>query len=211
MILYDYFRSSAGYRVRIALALKGLVIERRPIHLLRDGGEQKQNSYRRKNPQGLVPALELDDGTILTQSLAIIDYLDAIEPEPRLIPDDPTLAAKARAVALAIACDVHPLANLRVTRYLSEELKLDEKSCDAWRRHWMAEGLAAIETLIAPAPFCFGAQPTIADVCLVPQIFNARRFGLALEKMPNILAVDAACARLPAFRAAHPSAQSDAE
>ncbi len=211
MILYDYFRSSAGYRVRIALALKSLAAERRPIHLLRAGGEQKQNDYRRKNPQGLVPALELADGTVLTQSLAIIDYLDAIEPEPRLTPQDPIVAAKARAVALAIACDIHPLANLRVTRYLTAELKLDDAACAAWRLHWMTEGLAAIEKLIAPAPFCFGAQPTIADVCLVPQIYNARRFCLPLDDMPKILSVDAACAQLPAFRAAHPSVQRDAE
>lgn len=212
MILYDYFRSSAAYRVRIAIELKGLTALRRPVHLLRGGGEQRRPDYLAKNPQALVPALELDDGTVLTQSLAIIEYLETLRPEPRLIPADPILAARVRAVALAIACDIHPLNNLRVTDYLGSELEQSQYSIDAWRRHWILKGgLETVERMIAPAPFCFGASPTLADVFLVPQLFSARRFATPLEHLPNILAVEAACAELPAFRAAHPSMQADAE
>lgn len=207
MRLYGYFRSSAAYRVRIALALKGLAYDQVPVHLLR--GEQRQPEYLLKNPQGLVPTLELDDGTLLTQSLAIIEYLDALKPEPRLIPKEPLLAARVRAVALAIACDVHPLGNRRVLDYLDTELKQDSDEIEAWIRHWILAGLEAIEKLIASGPFCFGTSPTLADICLVPQIFNARRFSVPLEPFPRILAVDAACAELPAFRAAHPWQQAD--
>lgn len=209
MILYDYWRSSAAYRVRIALALKGLVVERRFVHL-RDGA-QKRPDYRQKNPQGLVPTLELDDGRVLTQSLAIIDYLDKIAPNPTLSPADAVIAARARAVALAIACDIHPLANLRVTDYLRDELKLDERAVAAWRRHWIGSGLEAIEATIAPAPFCFGSAPTIADVCLAPQVFSAERFGVSLEPYPKIRDVAAACAAHSAFAGAHPFKQPDAE
>lgn len=212
MILYDYFRSSAAYRVRIALELKGFSVERRYIHLLRDGGEQLKPDYRARNPQQLVPALELDDGAMLTQSLAIIDYLDALKPHPCLTPDDPRLAAKARAIALTIACDIHPLTNLRVANYLGAEMKQTQAAIDEWRRHWFLNGgLEAIEQLIEPAPFCFGAAPSIADICLVPQLFAARRFSTPLAHLPKILAVDSACATLPAFQTAHPSKQADAE
>jgi maleylacetoacetate isomerase len=176
MLLHDYFRSSAAFRVRIALALKGLSPERRFVNLLRDGGEQKLPAYRAKNPQALVPTLELDDGTALTQSLAIIEYLDTVQPQPRLIPQEPVLAAKARAVALAVACDIHPLGNLRVIHYLQANLALDETGVAAWRSHWIREGLAAVEKLIEPGPFCFGATPTIADIALAPQAFNALLF-----------------------------------
>lgn len=210
MRLYGYFRSSAAYRVRIALALKGLAYDQVPVHLLR--GEQMRPEYLLKNPQGLVPTLELDDGTLLIQSLAIIEYLDALKPEPRLIPKEPLLAARVRAVALAIACDIHPLGNRRVLDYLETELKQDRGEVEAWIRHWILVGLEAIEQLIAPgplAPFCFGASPTLADICLVPQIFSARRFSVPLESLPRILAVDAACAELAAFRAARPSQQPD--
>jgi len=210
MVLYDYFRSSAAYRLRIALALKGLSVERRFVNLLKDGGAQKSEAYRRINPQALVPALELDDGTVLTQSLAIIEYLDALQPEPRLIPADPVLAAKARAVALAIACDIHPLGNLRVLSYLQNELALGEEAVAAWRERWVCEGLAAIERLIAPAPFTFGAEPTIADICLAPQLFYAARYAISLEPFPRVRAVGEACDAHPAFRAAHPSSQPDA-
>lgn len=209
MKLYDYFRSSAGYRVRIALNLKGLEVERAPVHLAK--GEQATPEFLAKNPQGLAPALELDDGTVLTQSLAIIDYLDAVHPKPRLVPAAPLLAAKARAVALAIACDIHPLNNLRVQNYLEAELRQPRAAIEAWIRHWILKGgLEAVESMIAPGPFCFGTAPSIADVCLIPQLYNARRFLTPLEHLPKILAVEAACAEHPAFRAAHPSLQSDA-
>lgn len=210
MLLYDYFRSSAAYRVRIALALKGISVERRFIHLLRDGGEQKQAAYRAKNPQGLVPALELDDGTVLTQSLAIIDYLETLEPEPRFVPADPVRAARVRAAALAIACDTHPLGNLRVVSYLQEELGQSESAALQWRRHWVRLGLEAVEALIEPAPFCFSAAPTLADICLAPQLFYAHRFGVGLDAYPKIRAVGDVCAAHPAFLAAHPATQPDA-
>jgi maleylpyruvate isomerase len=209
MRLYGYFRSSASYRVRIALNLKNLPVECAPVHLLR--GEQTRAEFLANNPQGLVPVLELDDGTFLTQSLAIIEYLDALNPDPRLIPPDAVLAAKVRAVALAIACDIHPLNNLRVLDYLKVELRLGREEVGAWARHWLlGGGLDPVEQMIEPAPFCFGASPTLADVCLIPQLFNARRFAAPLDHLPKIRAVEAACATLPAFCAAHPSRQSDA-
>jgi maleylpyruvate isomerase len=214
MILYDYFRSSAAYRVRIALELKEIVVEHHQVHLLR--GEQSQPSYLARNPQALVPALELGDGTVLTQSLAIIEYLETLWPEPRLIPADPVLAARVRAVALAIACDIHPLNNPRVVGYLEAELNPPKEGVDAWRRHWLLNGLEAVEKLIAPkgslmGPFCFGKAVTLADACLIPQLYSARRFDTPLDHLPRILAVEAACADLPAFRAAHPSRQTDAQ
>lgn len=211
MLLYDYFRSSAAFRVRIALALKGIAVERRFVHLLRGGGEQKQPDYLRRNPQGLVPALELDDGVVLTQSLAIIEYLEALKPEPRLIPDDPLCAAQARAAALAIACDTHPLGNLRVVSYLETELHQGHDVIVKWRTHWATLGLAALEGLIRPAPFCFGREPNIADICLAPHVFYAARFGVPLDAFPKVRAVAAACAQHPAFVAAHPAAQPDAD
>lgn len=210
MVLYDYFRSSAAFRVRIALALKGISVERRFVHLLRDGGEQKQPAYLSRNPQGLVPALELDDGTVVTQSLAIIEYLEALQPEPRLIPADPVRAAQARAAALVVACDMHPLGNLRVLAYLQKELGQNAGAVETWRSHWVTLGFAALETLIRPDPFCFGPAPTIADICLAPQVFNAERFGVDLSAFPKVRAVAAACGEHPAFRAAHPAAQPDA-
>lgn len=210
MILCDYFRSSAAYRVRIALELKELKVERRPVSLLR--AEHRNPAYLVRNPQGLVPALALDDGVVLTQSLAIIFYLEKLRPTPALIPQDPELAAKAWAAALAIACDTHPLVNLRVVNYLRDEMKAPDASLDEWRRHWILEGgLAAVEKMIEPAPFCFGSAPTLADICLIPQLYSARRFETPLDHLPRILAVEAACSELPAFRAAHPSNQIDAE
>ncbi|MFY9629240.1 MAG: maleylacetoacetate isomerase [Methylocystis sp.] len=212
MILYDYFRSSAAYRVRIALELKSIAVEHRPVHLLRCGGKQFSADYIAKNPQALIPTLELDDGTILTQSLAIIEYFEALQPSPPLIPADPILAARTRAVSLAIACDIHPLNNLRVATYLNAELKALPADIDAWRHHWILKGgLEAVERLIAPAPFCFGQSPTLADVCLIPQLYSARRFYTPLDGLPGILEVEAACAKIPAFQAAHPSRQADAE
>ncbi len=210
MRLYDYFRSSAAYRVRIALELKGLEVEHIPVHLAR--GEQKRPEFTAKNPQGLAPALELDDGSILTQSLAIIEYLDATRPEPRLIPADPLLAARVRAVALAIACDIHPLNNTRVQAYLQTELGQSRETVDEWIHHWaLTGGLEAVERLIDPAPYCFGPAPSLADVVLIPQLFAARRFATPLDHLPKILAVEALCADHPAFQAAHPSRQADAE
>lgn len=211
MILYDYYRSSAAYRVRIALELKGLKAEHRPVHLLRAGGEQTLPAYLAKNPQALVPALELDDGVVLTQSLAIIDYLESVHPTPPLIPRDPILAAKSRAVALAIACDIHPLTNLRVGNFLADELKVAPDAIESWRRHWILEGLQALEKLVAPCPFCFSAEPTLADICLVPQLFSARRFAAPLDHLPRLLTVEAACLELTAFQRAHPAQQADAE
>jgi len=211
MILYDYYRSSAAYRVRIALELKGLTVEHRPVHLLRAGGEQSLPAYLAKNPQALVPALELDDGVLLTQSLAIIEYLESVHPSPPLIPHDPVLAAKSRAIALAIACDIHPLTNLRVGNFLADELKVAPDSIESWRRHWILEGLQAIEKLLEPSPFCFSAEPTLADVCLVPQLFSARRFAAPLDHLPRLLAVESACLELAAFQRAHPARQADAE
>jgi maleylacetoacetate isomerase len=211
MKLYTYFRSSAAYRVRIALNLKGIAVDMVPVHLVKDGGEQSKPDYLLKNPQGLVPALELDDGTVLTQSLAIIEYLEQIKPMPRLVPPDPVMAAKVRAVALAIACDTHPLNNLRVMSYLKGPLGHGQPEVDAWYRYWiLGGGLQAVERLITGIPFCFGAAPTLADVVLVPQVFNARRFDVALDHLPKILAADAACARLDAFARAHPTQQADA-
>ena len=209
MILYDYYRSSAAYRVRIAIALKGLVVERRRVHLLLR--EQRDPGYRAKSPLGIVPTLELDDGTLITQSLAIIDYLDALKPEPPLLPRDAALAAQARAVALTIACEIHPLANLRVIEALQGEFGARDDQIAAWRRRWIAQGLTAVEALIAPGPFAFGAAPSLADICLIPQVYNARRFDISLEACPRILAVEAACAAHPAFMKARPEAQPDAE
>lgn len=209
MILYDYYRSSAAYRVRIAIALKNLFVERRPVHLLR--GEQRDPGYRAKSPLAIVPTLQLDDGRLITQSLAIVDYLDALKPEPPLLPRDAVLAAQARAAALTIACEIHPLANLRVIEALQGEFGASDDQIAAWRRRWIGEGLTAVEALIAPDPFAFGAAPSLADICLVPQVYNARRFDVSLDDCPRIVAVEAACAAHPAFIEARPEAQPDAE
>jgi maleylacetoacetate isomerase len=212
MKLYGYFRSSAAYRVRIALALKGIDVEQVAIHLVKEGGRQLKPEYLARNPQGLVPALELDDGTVLTQSLAIIDYLEAVAPEPRLVPQDPVRAAQIRAVALAIACEIHPLNNLRVLNYLKGPLGRPQDEVDAWYRHWILKGgLEAVEALIEGAPFCFGDRPSLADICLIPQVFNARRYKINISHLEKIEAVDRHCKELPAFKAAHPAQQPDAE
>jgi maleylacetoacetate isomerase len=202
-ILYDYFRSSAAYRVRIALNLKGVAYESQSINLV--DGAQKHADYRALNPQGLVPALEID-GKLLTQSLAIMDYLDARYPQPRFVPEDAADRAHVLAMALTIACDIHPLNNLRVLKYLSGPLGIAETERNAWYAHWISEGLAALEALAAPRAgnFLFGNAPTMADVLLVPQLFNARRFDVPLEEFPTLLRADGNAARLEAFAAAHP-------
>jgi maleylpyruvate isomerase len=209
--LYSYFRSSAAYRVRIALNLKGLLYEMDFVHLTKDGGRQHSAEFNAVNPAKLVPALRLDGGDVLTQSLAIIDYLDETHPQPPLLPLDPVQRAKVRAVALTIACDIHPIDNLRVLQYLKRTLKHEQSDIDAWYHHWIIQGFNAIEAAIAPGPYCFGAQVTLADVCLVPQVFNARRLKVPLEAFPKIVAVESACLKLAAFDKARPENQPDAE
>jgi maleylpyruvate isomerase len=214
MKLFTYFRSSAAYRVRIALNLKALPYEAVPVHLLRDGGEQLGEAYRKVNPGALLPALE-DDGVLLTQSMAIIEYLEETHPAAALLPADPAGRARVRALAMDIACDTHPLSNLRVLKYLVRTLKLDEAAKLEWIRHWMQQGLATFEAHLArdaaTGRFCHGDTPTLADCCLVPQVFNAERFEVDLAPYPNIVRISANCAALPAFQAAHPSQQPDAE
>lgn len=212
MIVHGFFRSSAAYRLRIALNLKGLSPEFRPVHLRR--GDQRADAYVALNPQGLVPALETDDGSVLTQSLAIIEWLEETQPGPPLLPADPLGRAHARAFALVIACDVHPLQNLRVLRFLKKEFGQDQAGLDAWCRHWIAPGLAACEALLARAPaadFAFGDTPGLAEIVLVPQMYSADNFGLDLAPYPRLRALRDRCADLPAFAAAHPSRQPDAE
>ncbi len=211
MKLYSYFRSSAAYRVRIALNLKGLPYEMDFVHLTKDGGRQHSAEFNAINPAKLVPALRLDSGDVLTQSLAIIDYLDETHPQPPLLPVDPVQRAKVRAVALTIACDIHPIDNLRVLQYLKRTLKHEQSDIDAWYHHWIIQGFNAIEAAIAPGPYCFGAQVTLADICLVPQVFNARRLNVPLEAFPKIVAVESACLKLAAFDKARPENQPDAE
>ncbi len=211
MKLYSYFRSSAAYRARIALNLKGLPYDMESIHLTRGGGRQHSPEYRAVNPQGRVPALRLDDGDVLIQSLAIIEYLDEIHPEPPLLPAGPVARAHVRAIAHAIACDIHPLNNTSPLFYLKNQLKHDQAEINTWYAHWVTVGFEAVEALLRPGPYAFGDQVTLADVCLVPQVANARRFNVPLDGFPNIVAVDAACLKLPAFDKARPENQPDAE
>jgi maleylpyruvate isomerase len=209
--LYSYFRSSAAYRVRIALNLKGLRYEILPVHLTKDGGHQRRPEFRSVNPQMRVPVLEISARDVLTQSLAIIEYLEETHPQPPLLPRDPVERAKIRALAQAIACDIHPLNNTSVLQYLKRTLEHDQATIDSWYAHWITSGFEAIEAMLAPGPYAFGAQVTIADLCVVPQVANARRFKVPLEKFPRIAAVDAACQKLPAFEQARPENQPDAE
>lgn len=209
MILHGYFRSSAAWRVRIALNLKGLAAEPAYQHLRR--GEQRSPEYLRINPQGLLPSLVLDDGTVLTQSLAICEYLDEVHPKPALLPDDPVVRARVRAFAQVIACDVHPLQNLKILKALEARSQTPEET-HAWAREIITGGFDALETLVSgqSRPFAFGDQPSLTDVCLVPQMANARRFGVDL-RWPRLLAIEAACSGLPAFSEAHSDHQPDAE
>jgi maleylpyruvate isomerase len=211
MILYDYFRSSAAFRVRIALNLKGLEAERHFVHLRK--GEQRGAQFLGKNPQGLLPVLEAD-GATLTQSLAIIEYLEEKYPQPPLLPRGAADRAWVRAMALSIACDIHPLNNTRVLKYLDRVLGLEEAKRNEWYRHWVGEGFIALESQLAAratGAFCLGDAPTVADVCLVPQVANARRLDMALDPFPRIRAIDAACLALPAFDRARPENNPDAE
>lgn len=211
MKLYSYFRSSAAYRVRIALNLKGLPYEMESIHLTKDGGRQFSDAFRAINPQMRVPALQLSGGEVLTQSLAIIDYLDEVYPDPPLLPAEALDRARVRAAAQVVACDIHPLNNLVALRYLKRNLNQEQAAIDAWYHHWVIEGFKALEQMITPGPYCFGSHVTLADVCLVPQVFNARRLKVPLDAFPKIVAIETACLKLPAFDKARPENQPDAE
>ena len=211
MKLYSYFRSSAAYRARIALNLKGLDYEIVPIHLVKDGGQHKRADYRAINPQMRVPALRLPNSDVLIQSLAIIEYLEEIAPKPALLPADPVTRAHARAIALIVACDIHPLNNSGTLAYVRGPLEQQDHAVNAWYSHWIVTGLEAIETMIAPGPYAFGGQVTVADLCIVPQLANARRFNVPIQQFPRLLGVEAACQQLEAFERARPERQPDAE
>jgi maleylacetoacetate isomerase len=211
--LYDYFRSSAAYRVRIALNVKGIAPERAFVHLRR--GAQRDAGYLDLNPEGLVPLVVTDDGAALSQSVAIIEWLEETHPLPALLPGTPIERARVRSLALAIACDIHPLNNLRVLQYLTGTLGATDATRDTWYAHWCEVGLRALEIRLAREPatgrFCHGDAPTLADVCLVPQLANARRVTLDLAQFPTLLRIETACTALPAFAAAAPARQPDAE
>lgn len=210
--LYGYFRSSAAYRVRIALNLKGLDYAQVPVNLVK--GEQRDEANLVRNPQGLVPILETDEGVQLSQSLAICEYLEERHPEPALLPADPAGRARVRSLAQLVACEIHPLNNLKVLKYLVHELKLDEAAKLAWYRHWIDEGFTALEARLAGEPatgeFCHGDSPTLADLCLVPQVFNAERFECDLSAYPTIRRIAERCRAMDAFAKAAPGAQPDA-
>jgi len=210
MELFNYYRSSASFRVRIALALKGLDYTYTPVHLAR--GEQLKESYAVVSASRLVPTLREEDGSLLTQSLAIIEYLDETHPEPPLLPGDAAARARVRSLAMDIACEIHPLNNLRVLRYLVGSLKVTEDDKDRWYRHWVETGLEVVERRLAehPSTYCHGEAPTLADCVLVPQIFNARRFNARLDHVPNVMRVFDACMRLDAFEKTRPEACPDA-
>lgn len=205
--LYDYYRSSASFRVRIALNIKGLDYHVIPIHLLNNGGEQFSDAYQKLNPQCLVPTLQ-DDHNVITQSLAIIEYLEEVHPQPSLLPNSPFEKALVRSFALTIAADLHPLNNLRVLNYLKNELTLSEEQKTHWYHHWIHKGLTALETQLTThqlsRDFCFGNSPTIADVCLVPQMYNARRFSCDLNAYPTLVRIDAHCQQYAPIINAYP-------
>jgi maleylacetoacetate isomerase len=215
LTLYGYWRSSAAYRVRIALNLKGLAYRQVPVHLVKDGGQQRAADYRALNPQQLVPLLvdEANGGARISQSLAILEYLDEVFPVPALLPADPVERARVRSLAMHIACEIHPLNNLRVLQYLSAELGVDDEAKNAWYRHWVDQGLAAVEADLE----CFDGRlslndrPGYLEACLVPQVYNARRFACDLAAYPRILEIVARCETLPAFQQAAPEVQPDAQ
>ena len=212
MKLYNYFRSSASFRVRIAMELKGLGYDYLPVHLVK--GEHRQDAYAAVSPSLLVPTLELDTGDRLGQSMAIIEYLDETHPEPSLLPRDALGRARVRALAQLISCEIHPLNNLRVLKYLVRELKVDDEAKNAWYRHWVREGLQAFERQLArrpPTRYCYGDIPTMADCCLVPQIFNAQRFDCDLSGLPRTMTAYETAMQLEAVQAAHPALCPDAE
>ncbi|NYZ62234.1 maleylacetoacetate isomerase [Luteimonas deserti] len=213
LVLHTYWRSSAAYRVRIALHLKGLPFESVPVHLLQDGGQQRSPTFAARNPQRLVPTLQHGD-VVLSQSLSIIEYLDETWPAHPLLPRDPLGRQRVRALAQLIACDVHPLGNLRVLQFLERDWTIAQPERERWVAHWIDEGLAAFEALLGGhahvGPYCIGDAPTLADCALVPQLYNARRFGVDLTPYPALRAVEAACLALPAFEAARPETQPDA-
>jgi maleylpyruvate isomerase len=215
MKLYTYFRSSAAYRVRIALNLKGLDYEAQPVHLLRDGGQHLADAYRAVNPSTLLPTLVDDDGAVIGQSLAILEYLEETRPQTPLLPADPAGRARVRALALTVVADTHPLGNLRVLKYIKGEMGLSEEVKLEWHRHWLRSGLETLEALLAgdarTGVYSHGDMPTFADCCLVPQVFNAQRFEVDTAPYPTVMRINAACAALPAFQQAHPSQQPDAE
>ena len=214
MKLYNYFRSSASFRVRIALALKGIAYDYAAVHLLQGGGQQFAAGFKAMNPAALVPVLD-DDGTVLTQSMAIIEYLDETRPQPPLLPATAADRARVRAIALAIACEIHPLNNLRVLGYLNKTLGIAEEQRNDWYRHWVETGLACVEAMLAGDPrtgvCCHGDTPTLADVCLVPQIFNAQRFKARLDHVPTVMRIHEHCLTLPAFARSVPALQPDVE
>jgi maleylacetoacetate isomerase len=213
LILYSYWRSSAAFRARIALNLKGLRYETRAVHLVRDGGEQHSADYAALNPQELVPTL-VDGERVFTQSMAILEYLDETHPQPPLLPVDAAGRARVRALSQVVACDIHPIGNLRVLQQLGAEFGADDAQKSAWMQHWVATGFRALETMLANSGdtgrYCHGDTPGLADVCLVPQVYNAQRWKVPLGDYPNILRIDAACAELDAFQRAVPEQQPDA-
>ena len=212
--LYSYWRSSAAYRVRIGLNLKGLSYETLPVHLLRDGGQQRQPEYAEVNPQRLVPTL-MHGVRVIRQSLAILEYLDEAWPSPRLLPMTARDRARVRSLAQLVACDIHPLNNLRVLRYFEHTWRVPQSERDDWVKHWIAEGFAAMEALLEGDPatgaYCHGQTPGLADCCLIPQVFNARRFGVDMAAFPTISRIEKACLELPAFTEARPDMQPDAQ
>ncbi|MGB7176513.1 MAG: maleylacetoacetate isomerase [Xanthobacteraceae bacterium] len=211
MKLYSYFRSSAAYRVRIALNLKGIAYDTISIHLIKDGGHNKRPEFRAINPLMRVPVLVTPAGDTLTQSLAIIEYLDETHPQPPLLPKDPIARAKVRALAELIACDIHPLNNTSPLRYLKRDMGQEQSTIDTWYHHWVLSGFEALEAMIGEGPYLCGKEVTLADTCLVPQVANARRLKVPLDKFQKIVAADAACLKLPAFDKARPENQPDAE
>ena len=211
MKLYSYFRSSAAYRVRIALNLKGIAYDTISIHLIKDGGHNKRPEFRAINPLMRVPVLVTPAGDTLTQSLAIIEYLDETHPQPPLLPKDPIARAKVRALAELIACDIHPLNNTSPLRYLKRDMGQEQSTIDTWYHHWVIAGFEALEAMIGQGPYLCGKEITLADTCLVPQVANARRLKVPLDKFPKIVAAEAACLKLPAFDKARPENQPDAE